>query len=139
MAGHELSRHRRRTIALDAIHQIVPTPLAAKDQEELVTSILRQWSSYDGCAAIFTETDRFGVTLLREPDGVWALKITHQGRDTLRHFLNSWGIDPAEKPQIIRSLNLRQSAECRDCRGQSLRFWFDPQKRTLGIEEGQQI
>jgi hypothetical protein len=99
-----------------------------------VTSVVRQWLTYDGHAALLKETGRFYLVIRRQGEG-YGLDINNVKGDVLGPFLRDWQIDLEQAPEILHRLNLCQSAEVNNRRGQVLRFSIDPRTRTLSLED----
>jgi hypothetical protein len=127
-------QHAMRKIATDLTRKIFRGELAPQLERDLVTSLVRQWISYEGRAALFTGRDRYWFTLSRQPGGITSVEVGHIPQPPLDGFLQDWEIDPELAPEIIHRLNLGQSAEFTNRYGERLRLRVDPVERSLQIE-----
>jgi hypothetical protein len=122
-----------RKIATDAVEKVFGY-LLTEEEDELVTSVVRQWITCDGHAVLMKEEERFYLIFGQKDDG-FTLTINHVEGDVLGRFLRDWHIDPDETPEIVHRLNLCQSAEVTNRQGLPLRFSTDPKSRTIRIDD----
>jgi hypothetical protein len=122
-----------RRLAEFEVHAIFGDNLSAKVEGELTTSLVRQWTCYDGHAGLLADQVRFW----------WNIKKTASGYDIGRSwssgcildpFVQERGIDPAEVPLLLHRLNVSQSAEVGTVSGERLRFFMKPKERCIGVE-----
>ncbi len=123
-----------RKIATDAVDKVFGGQLLEEEEGELVTSVVRQWLTYDGHASLLKETARYYLVFCRQGEG-YGLGINEVKGDVLGRFLRDWQIDLDQASEILHRLNLSQSAEVSNRRGQVLRFSHDPKTRTLRLDD----
>jgi hypothetical protein len=121
-------------MAQDLTRKIFRRRLAPDIERDLVTSLVRQWISYDLHAALFTAHDRFWFTLSKQPHGITNVEVNHVAQPPLEGFIEDWDINPDLAPEIIHRLNVCQSAEFKNRYGERLRLRVDPKERSLQIE-----
>lgn len=104
-------------------------------RNELVTSFVRQWVTYDGNATFFRSREVqlyfvLGKTALGQP------RVISEAIPArcLNWLTLDWKVDPDELPGIIEQLNRGQSAEFTNDEGIPLRLSVNPKERTQVIE-----
>jgi len=113
----------------------VPWGCAGTAEADLVTSLVRQFRTYEGHAALFTDDVRSWFSLsFPSKDGV-QLDCSDTPENAVRAFAEDWQIDPDQFTEIITDLNLKQSAEFVNRSGRRLRLWVDPKERRLSIDQ----
>ncbi len=124
-----------RRIAEDIYDKIAAEAGFAYDErDDLVTSIARQWMTYDRHATLLADEHRqFYFNVERTPLGVMNVSVRKSDADWTG-FIDDWKIDPDDLPAIIHQLNRGQGAETITIDGRPLRIYVDPQKSTLGVE-----
>ncbi|MCL6504350.1 MAG: hypothetical protein K6T86_16845 [Pirellulales bacterium] len=108
--------------------------MLAGQQSDLITSLVRQWVTYEGNATIFFAHCQVHCKASWRPEG--RLQV-HQSSKPLRWLdvaFEDWKIDPAHKTNILEQLNLAQNAEVRNREGVPIGIRVDPQRRTISIE-----
>lgn len=123
-----------RRIASDIVEEIASGALSAERREELVASLVHQWSSYGGHAAIFTDRGLFWLTLSRRSKRGPEVGIIHDKENPLRKFMESWSIDSAQLPLIMHHLNIDQSLEFVNQCGERLRVSINPKERSISVD-----
>jgi hypothetical protein len=109
--------------------------LPDSDRRDWVTSVVRQWLTYDGCAYLFPDEDRQGVLFLkRTPLGRYRVELVAAKAGFIKTACQDWHIDADEIPEIVEQLNRGQSAEVTNRDGQAVRFWVDPKANRQGVE-----
>jgi hypothetical protein len=134
MSSQARQKQPLRMIAEDVLRNISRGFLDPKDHADWVASIMRQWISYDGRAAVFTPTDRFWLRLIRKSDG-YKVEVTHKSGGPLEPFFKDWDVEPDLSPSILAELNLLQVAEFQNRAGQKLRLRVEPHERKVSIEQ----
>lgn len=125
-----------RELAEEFIGQICEEDgIFESEREDLVTSLVRQWVTYEGNATLFIEGQQFQLLLGSTPLG--KLRVTHSPvqTDWSISLERDWNIAPEELPDIYAQLNRGQSVELTNRDGMALRLWVDPQKKKSGVEE----
>lgn len=126
-------RAAMRKIAADAVDKVFPY-LPGDWEDALVTSVMRQWATYDNHAVLMAPEESCYLLFSRRKNG-YDLTINRVPGDSLQPFCRDWQIDLEQIPEIVQQLNICQSAPVRSRQGKSLRFAVDPKERTLRIEE----
>ena len=134
MSLEDLQTPALQRAASDMITRIFPWGLSSNARTELMISIVRQWRTYDGHAALFTDQCRYWFELTRQSTDQFNVTVSETPGQPLQMFLHDWDIDPDESPKIIERLNISQSAEFANRSGIGLRMWVDPKERSLSIE-----
>jgi hypothetical protein len=102
-------------------------------REDLARSLVRQWITYDGNAALLVDRRLLWLATGHSPLG--RLRVvptsTDMGWDRL---IEDWKIEEDQLPEARTQLNLAQSAELTNSEKVQLRLWIDPQKRGRGVE-----
>jgi hypothetical protein len=121
-------------IAQDSVHRVFHGKLSAEQERDLVTAIVRQWLTYEGHAALFTASDRFWLAVRANPQGGYTVTEQRNPGDPTAPFPRDWDFEAEQVPDIFHRLNLGQSAEFSNQRGQRLRLWVEPKERRLNLE-----
>jgi hypothetical protein len=104
------------------------------EREEYVTSLVRQWSTYDGNAMLLFDDQIMSLVLSRTPLGQLCVVPQPGIPGWIKIVREAWKINPEEFPEILEQLNLRQSAEATNADGIPLRLWVNPKERRAGVE-----
>lgn len=108
------------------------------NREDFVTSLVRQWITYDGNATFFVgEMGEMQIYLVlgQTPLGKPYIHPEPDFSGWLERVQEDWNIDQEDFPGIIEQLNRGQSAEVVNREGVPLRLWVDPKERKKGVEE----
>lgn len=121
-----------RAIAHPELDKILPGQ-AADIHEALVTSIVRQWMTYEGKAGILTQAVHY-----------W-LSVEHRGKQvvvgsgvvpaTLPRHLATWKVLERDVQRIILDLNLSQTATFINLDGLTVQVRMDPRDRHFEFAE----
>jgi hypothetical protein len=133
-----LRSKQTRRIAENLVNQFLSSNHSESDSTDLTNSLVRQFQTYDGHAGLFTIKSSFWYQRYdASPDSVGEVRVdmTESPGCIVDVFRRDWSLESDLDERLINDLNLKQSAECVNCRGQRLRMWVDPRKRTVGIEE----
>jgi hypothetical protein len=124
-----------RRIAEDIYDKIAAEASFADDErDDLVTSIVRQWMTYDHHATLLLDEHRqFYFKVETTPLGAINVSVRKSDADWTG-FIDDWKIDPDDLPAIIHQINRGQGAETISIDGRPLRIYVDPQKSTCGVE-----
>jgi hypothetical protein len=105
--------------------------LAPKTREELETSLVRQWLTYEGHAGVITPLHNAWFRLVRQED------VYHVGRDLcdsrVAAMLRESGADEGEIPKLFHRANLSQHAEFLGSDGKRCRLSIDPRERQVTV------
>lgn len=104
------------------------------EQDELVTSLVRQWLTYDGNAALFFGEQQIYFSLGMTPLGKPCVVPEPELPGWLQRLSDDWKIGSEALPGVIEQLNRGQSAEVDNSDGIPLRLWINPKERRRGIE-----
>ena len=124
--------HVLRAIAIAEIEKIFPGQ-AREPREELVTSVVRQWTAYDGNAGVFTIAIHYYLTV-RHRDGQ-VLAGTEVLPGTLKQHLATWGVVERDLPRVAWDLSVAQMALLVNNEGITVRVTSDPRDHTFRFEE----
>lgn len=102
--------------------------------ESLVTSLVRQWITYDGTATLFLNNRQLYLMLRHSPLGEMHADVEDKHSRWADVLRDDWEIDPDEIPDILMQLNIAQSVAVANLRGESLRCWVNSQERRKGVE-----
>lgn len=106
----------------------------AGEREDFVTSLVRQWITYDGNATLFLGDRQVYLMLGRTPLGKLVVVPEPGLSGWTRQLTQDWKINPDDLPDILDQLNLGQCAETVNGDGTPLRLWVNPQERGRGVE-----
>jgi hypothetical protein len=136
MARRKTNSVALRSIADQEIEQIVAQlGLPDADRGDWVTSVVRQWLTYDGSAYLFPDEDHQGVLFLRRtPLGQFHVEVVAAKAGFIKEACRDWQIDPDQIPEIVEQINRGQSAEVENRDGEAVRFWVDPKANRHGVE-----
>ena len=101
---------------------------------DLATSLVRQWLTYEGHAGVVTSTHQCWFRLVSmedSPEVVVSQAEWHWGRTLSR----DWHVDDEEIPGLLHQLNLCQSVLYRTAVGLTIRLWVEPEERAVRCEE----
>jgi hypothetical protein len=104
------------------------------EREDFVTSLVRQWLTYDGTAAVFLGDEQVYLALGRTPLGRPCVDPEPAGQGWVRRLTRDWRISPEDLPEVLDQLNRGQSAEVVNGDGVPLRLWVNPKERRRGVE-----
>lgn len=124
--------HILRAIANAELEKIFPGQ-AREPRGELITSVVRQWTTYGGNAGVFTVAIHHYFTVL-ERDGK-VLAGTEVLPGTLRQHLAKWGVVERDLPRIAWDLSVAQMALLVNDEGVTVRVTSDPRDHTFRFEE----
>jgi hypothetical protein len=126
-----------RHIAEDVVQRLLEAGLLfVGDEEDITTSLVRQWLTYGGHAILFLDGERVSFDLDQSrPDKLRLGQGVVPGtRELLERWQIDWKIDPEAWPDIFDQLNRGQSAEVINNDGVALRLWVNPNERKIGVE-----
>jgi hypothetical protein len=130
-----LSAGPLRKIAKDVVQQVTEDSLQPSEQDELVTSLLRQWLTYNGHAALLTWEGQTWIVLDREEKETTRVGLNQVAGSSVARLMARWDVEEELLPEILHRLNVSQSAEFPNRQQQRLRFWVSPIERTVHIEQ----
>ncbi len=124
-----------RRLARDTIVKIAADAFFPESEwEDLITSLVRQWQTYDNRATLFADENRqIYLTACDNPRGELdcAMEWKKVGWSA---FIRDWKINPADVPDILYRLNRGQGAEVIGSDGRPVQIFVDPKSRTRGVE-----
>jgi len=104
------------------------------EREDLATSLVRQWVSYDGHATLFLGGRQVYLVLGQTPLGrPCVVPLAAPGR-WLKQLTGEWKVSADDLPEALDRLNRGQSAEVVNADGVPLRLWVNPWEKTRGVE-----
>lgn len=104
------------------------------ERADFVTSLVRQWITYDGNATLFLGERQVYLVLGQTPLGHPCVVPEPGLYGWMRELTQDWKVSPDDLPDIIDQLNLGQSAETVNGDGIPLRLWVNPKERGRGVE-----
>jgi hypothetical protein len=104
------------------------------EREDFVTSLVRQWVTYDGCASVFFDEEQFYLVLRQPPLGKPCVMAEPAPPGWLSELTREWKLSPDDLPDVLDQLNRGQSAEVVNSEGLPLRLWVNPRERSRGVE-----
>jgi hypothetical protein len=104
------------------------------EKDDFVTSMVRQWITYDGNATWFFGEEQVYFVHRHTPLGKPLLETTQRQPAWFAEMRQDWKIEPEEFPGVIEQLNRGQSAEVTNTEGVPLRLWVNPKERSSGVE-----
>ena len=104
------------------------------DQLDLVTSLVRQWITYDGNATLFIGERQIYLVLAKTAIGELGIAPEPSPPGWMNQVIRDWKLSAEEWPDIIRQLNRGQSVEVVNSEGLPLRLWVNPKERCNGVE-----
>ncbi len=136
MASHQKFDSRTlRKLAEHVVSQIAPDErFSERERADLVTSLMRQWVTYDCHAAIFSGVQLWFYNVGHTPLGNPSVTPEPGPKYWLSEEIKGRAIDPDIVSDIVEQLNRQQSAEVTDRHGRPLRFWVTPHPWACGVE-----
>jgi hypothetical protein len=110
------------------------TQIADADRADFVTALVRQWTTYDGNAALFIGNRRFYVRVDMARPTQCSIAPESGQVGWINAVCADWKIGPEQLPELIGQLNRGQSAEVTNADGVPVRLWVNPKERCTGIE-----
>jgi hypothetical protein len=107
--------------------------LAPVTKNELATSIVRQWITYEGAAVILTRDQQFWFRASRLDDGNTQVVRDVQQNTFVEHMRRSRVMEE-EIPGLLHALSLRQSVRCSTDYGEVLQLRVNPANKMFHIE-----
>ncbi len=121
-----------RTIAQTQLNNIFPNQDPTVHRE-LVTSVVRQWTTYNGNAGVFTVAMHYWLNVLHIEGKVHAGIEPVAG--SLRNLLGTWRVIEEDLPRILHDLSVAQTAEFETADGITVRVRTNPLDHTFRCEE----
>ncbi len=124
-----------RQLAESVIEKLIAEGIVQEYQkEDLVTSLVRQWSTYEGKAALYLGDRPVYFVVKQTPLGR-PYAVSNPGNPTwLSEVVRTRKIAAESVPDVIEQLNRGQSAEVTNDEGLPLRLWIDPSEGKQGVE-----
>jgi hypothetical protein len=124
-----------RLLAEDFLRRVAEDEeIPADEREDFVTSLVRQWITYDGNATCLLGEQQVYLVLAKTPLGQFCIVPEPGLPGWMKQLREDWKISPEDLPDIIGQLNLGQSAEATNTEGVPLRLWVNPRERSRGVE-----
>ncbi len=108
--------------------------LNAVVRNDLATSLVRQWLTYEGHAGIVTATHQCWFHLIEKGDHL-DVGFGRGAGNLGKILMEEWGLQRAEIAEVLHRLNLYQSVLYRRGDGRTLRLWIEPKERAVRCEE----
>jgi len=134
MSSQSKKRSPLQKIASDILRDVSRGFIDPAAHPDWVASIMRQWVSYDGHAAVLTPTDRFWLKLKKTESG-YKGRVAQTRGAPLDGFMKDWNFDAALEQKILADLNQFQVSEFENRDGLALRMRVDPQERRVSLEQ----
>lgn len=124
-----------RQLAEELIQTIAQDEEIPEDErDDFVTSLVRQWITYDGNATVFLGDQQVYLVLGKTPLGKPCIVPEPALPGWMNRLREDWKISPDDLPEIIDQLNRGQSAEIINRDGIPLRLWVNPKEKSKGVE-----
>ncbi|HEX4591653.1 MAG TPA: hypothetical protein VH120_17075 [Gemmataceae bacterium] len=125
-----------RPIAEDVVDRLISAGvLLPSERGDFVTSLLRQWLTYDGHATFFLDEGRqVYLALEKTPLGKPRVGTEWIESGLVKLLLEHWRVGPEDVPELIDQLNRGQSADVVNSDGLALRAWANPKDRRSAVE-----
>lgn len=104
------------------------------ERQDFVTSLVRQWISYDGHATFFIAGHQVDFPLRYTPLGKPCCLPVPVLTDWTPVLTGDWKISPDELPEIYEQLNRGQSTEVTNRDGIPLRLSINPKEQRQRVE-----
>jgi hypothetical protein len=135
MAHKSINSRGLRRVATNLIDQLVEQRgLPEGEREDLTTSLVRQWITYDGRATLFLEGDQVYFHLEKTPLGRDRVACRPATASFATTLTREWRIRPEDLPEVFDQLNRGQSMEVTNEDGEPLRVWVDPGEGSYGVD-----
>jgi hypothetical protein len=135
MARSKFNSRVLRQLAEDLLDQAADEyEISADEREDCVTSLVRQWITYDGNATFFVGDQQVYLTLGKTPLGRPRIVPARAFATWTKKLTEDWKIDPDDLDDAFEQLNRGQSAEVINSDGVPLRLWVNPKERRQGVE-----
>lgn len=102
---------------------------------DFITSLVRQWITYDGNATWFFDGEQVQFVHRHTPLGKPLLAMEQITPAWFAELQRQWKVDPEEFPRIVEQMNRGQSAETTNTEGIQLRLWVNPKEKKVGVEK----
>jgi hypothetical protein len=134
MSKRKINSRTLRQLAEELFERIAASDeFRQVERAAFVTSLVRQWITYEGNAAFFRGDHQLYLVLGHSPLGRPVVPESCRSGWT-RTLTRDWKIDPDDLPALFDQLNVGQSAEAVNGDGVPLRLWVNPQERVRGVE-----
>jgi len=135
MQQRKINSRALRQLALNLLQQIAgDDEIPEGEREDVATSLVRQWITYDGSATLFVGEQQVYLDLGRTPLGNPCVVPEPALQGWMRQLTQDWKVSPDDLPEILDQLNRGQSAEVVNGDGVPLRLWVNPKERSKGVE-----
>lgn len=135
MSKRKINSRALRQLADDLFRRVAgDDEFPEGERADFVTSLVRQWITYDGNATLFLGDRQVYLVLGRTPLGNPCVVPEPGLSGWVRELTEDWKVSPDDIPDILGQLNLGQSAEAVNGEGIPLRLWVDPKERGRGVE-----
>jgi hypothetical protein len=101
---------------------------------DFVTSLVRQWITYDGHATLFIGEQQIYFVLGNTSLGEYRIVPEPALPGWVSRVKEDWKLNPDELPEITEQLNRGQGAEVLNTEGIPLRLWVNPKEKSKGVE-----
>jgi hypothetical protein len=124
-----------RHLAEELLEEIAEAEgISEAEWEDLATSLVRQWVSYDGNATLFLGGRQVYLVLGQTPLGKPCVVPLAAPEGWLKQLSREWKVRPDDLPEVLDQLNRGQSAEVVNAEGVPLRLWVNPREKSRGVE-----
>jgi hypothetical protein len=133
--AHKLTHSQTLRFLADHFLAGLPDEVLTSPRRDLATSLVRQWLTNDGQAALFLGDDlHFLRACVSGPTTAAVEGVKVNAGVWNRQAMRDWEIDPDVWDEGIRQVNLGQSAVVETRRGEYLRLWVNGRERRRGLE-----
>jgi hypothetical protein len=101
---------------------------------DLATSIVRQWTTFDGHATLFINNWQFNLVLVQSDAADPAARCEAAPNKHAADLETTWMVDPSSFGQLFERLNVGQAADVVNRDGVALHISLNPKERRLTVE-----
>jgi hypothetical protein len=135
MQKGKINSRALRQLAEGLLDQIAQGEEIPEDERrDFVTSLVRQWVTYDGNATVFVGNQQVYLVLGKTPLGKPCIVPEPGLHGWTKQLTGDWKVSPDDLPAVFDQLNRGQSAEVVNGDGTPLRLWVNPKERIRGVE-----
>src|SRR5579884_3126240 len=125
-----------RQLATDLLDNISKhIEISDKERQDWITSLVRQWISYDGQAALFIGGRQLQFALAYTPLGKLFCTPEFINPDWTPSLIEKWKMDPADLPEVFEQLNRCQNADAINRQGDEIHLSIDPKAQRRMVEK----
>jgi hypothetical protein len=122
-----------REIAQGLLSNLIGESVDDQQLRELVTSVVRQWVTYDKHAGLVFDNGNVWLNLLHKGGSDYEIGVSKIPGRRFLPLLRSRGIEVEDMAEMLHRLNLSQSVELTNGAGERFTLRVNPMERQLDI------